>query len=99
MSIPARKIPPGVGHGQAPSRLVYTDQTGTVRCVSREAIRELPEEFSETLTALCHDLQLALDCIAVFGGVPTPVALAILRDIEPAHAAIDMAVRGGKKVH
>lgn len=84
----------------AEDRLVYADQSGTVRCASAAALARLPEEFEPALTALAADLQLALDCIAVFGGVPTPVLLAILRNIEPAHAAIDMAVRGdGKKVH
>jgi len=39
------------------------------------------------------DLQLALDCIAIWGAIPIPVAKAILRNIEPAHAAIDMAIR------
>ncbi len=77
-------------------RLVYTDTSGTVRCISGNALAAMPEEFGEVLTALCADLQLALDCINVFGGVPTPVALAILRNIEPAHAAIDLAVRSGR---
>jgi hypothetical protein len=77
----------------AMSRLVYTDATGTVRCVSAQSLAALPIEFLSVLDELARNLQLALDCCAVFGGVPTPVALAILKNIEPAHTAIDLAVR------
>jgi hypothetical protein len=74
-------------------RAVYIDALGNARCISAQAIAAMPSEFGDVLTELCSNLQLALDCIGVFGGVPTPVALAILRNIEPAHAAIDLAVR------
>ena len=74
-------------------RLVYTDANGSVHCVSPKALAALPSEFEDTLTELILNLQLALDCNATFGGIPTPVAMALLRNIEPAHAAIDLAVR------
>lgn len=74
-------------------RVVYIDQLGDVQCVDGRAIAAVPTAFDGTLSALCNDLQLALDCIRVFGGMPVPVAKAILRNIEPAHTAIDLAVR------
>jgi hypothetical protein len=74
-------------------RVVYIDQYGDVQCASSKLIAAIPSEFAEALTALTADLELALDCLRIFHGVPIPVAKAILRNIEPAQAAIDMAVR------
>jgi hypothetical protein len=36
---------------------------------------------------------LAIECLDQFGGIPLPVAREILRNMEPARAAIDMCVR------
>lgn len=83
--------------GQSQNRMVYIDQHGNARCMSAKAISAMPSEFVDCLTALCADMQLALDCLDEFGGVPVPVALAILRNMEPALAAIDMAVRCARK--
>ena len=74
-------------------RLVYTDTNGSIHCISPAALAALPSEFEDALTELILNLQLALDCNATFGGIPKPVAMALLRNIEPAHAAIDLAVR------
>ena len=63
-------------------------------CLSGRGIARVPDEFSDVLKVLSDDLRLALECIQTFGGVPIPVAKAILRNIEPAHAAIDMAISG-----
>lgn len=76
--------------------LVYTDQHGKAQCVNAAALVELPSGFVATLLTLSVDLELAIDCLHIFGGVPVPVAKAILRNIEPARAAIDMAVRGSQ---
>jgi hypothetical protein len=78
---------------QAEDRLVYIDQSGKPQCMSGKAVAALPESFDTALTKICAEMQLALDCIKVFGAIPLPVAKAILRDMEPAQAAIDMAVR------
>lgn len=77
-----------------PNRIVYIDGHGGPQCFTvTGGVVNIPAEFNSALTALCGDLQLALECIKLFGGVPIPVAKAILRNAEPAHAAIDMAVR------
>ena len=74
-------------------RMVYVDAAGDPQCVSACGAVKIPAEFDEVLTALCAYMQLALDCIQLLGGVPGPVAQAILRNIEPAQAAIDWALR------
>jgi hypothetical protein len=74
-------------------RLVYIDDKGKPVCVSANAIAAVPSCFSETLLALTADLDLAMDCLRLLGGIPLPVAKAILRNLEPAHAALDMAMR------
>lgn len=83
---------------QPQNRMVYIDQYGDVQCISAKAVSTIPSEFGDCLKTLCSDLQLALDCIELFGGVPECVAKAVLRNMEPAHAAIDMAVRCSRKV-
>lgn len=83
---------------QPQNRLVYIDQFGDVKCISAKVVNAVPSEFGDCLKTLCCDMQLALDCIDEFGGVPVPVAKAILRNMEPAHAAIDMAIRCSPKV-
>ena len=82
---------------QPVSRVAYIDQFGDVKCVSAKGAKPIPSEFGDCLQTLCDDLQLALDCLKLFGGVPVPVAKAILRNMEPAHAAIDMAIRCSPK--
>lgn len=74
-------------------RLICIDQNGKPLCISDKAIKPMPSEFGDCLKTLCGDLQLALDCIDVFGGVPECVARTILRNMEPAHTAIDIAIR------
>ena len=74
----------------------FTDHTGNLRCADTKAFAPVPTEFCNVLIVLAADLQLALECIDAFGAVPIPVAEAILRNIEPAHAAIDMAVRAAR---
>jgi hypothetical protein len=78
-------------------RLVYVDSCGNPRFISPKAVAAMPSEFGDVLTELCDNLQLAIDCNLTFGGIPTPVALALLRSIEPAHVAIDMAIRSGRQ--
>jgi hypothetical protein len=65
-----------------------------MQCYSTKAVGQLPSEFESALKAICADMELALDCLKIYGGIPLPVAKAILRNMEPAHAAIDMCVRG-----
>ncbi|MGO8759338.1 MAG: hypothetical protein ACLQG3_14560 [Terracidiphilus sp.] len=78
-------------------RVAYIDANGDAACITREGgVAEVPREFSTTLRTLCSDLELALDCIEVFGGVPLSVARAILRNIDPAQAALDLAFKSGK---
>jgi hypothetical protein len=77
------------------NRLAYIDSHGKPQCVSCKSLADVPSEFIGSLKALHSDLELALECLSIFKGIPLPVAKAILRNIEPAHAAIDMAVRQG----
>lgn len=77
---------------KSPDRMVYLRGNMTPRCISASALALIPEELEEPLFAPVNDLQLAVDCIPVFGGVPLPVAHAILRNLEPARAAIHMAI-------
>jgi hypothetical protein len=81
-------------------RIVSIDQRGKLQCISAKAVAAVPSDFITVLNTLCNDMQLALDCLDQFGGVPLPVARAILRNMEPAHDAIDMCVRmaGSQKV-
>jgi len=81
-----------------PDRMVYmrmhevaTDDIP--RSISGRDLARVPAEFTGVLTALSGDLQLALDCIPVFGGMPIQVARALLRNLEPARAAIDYAIK------
>jgi hypothetical protein len=80
------------------NRLAYIDLHGNPQCASCKSLADVPSEFIGALKALHSDLELALDCLHIFKGIPLPVAKAILRNIEPAHAAIDMAVRMGGDV-
>jgi hypothetical protein len=80
---------------QTEDRLVYTGPDGDVHCISSKALVVIPAAFEEMVATLCSDLRLARDCAMVFGGIPLPVAQAILRNMEPAHAAFDMAILNG----
>jgi hypothetical protein len=79
------------------SHLTYADARGQIRCVSPQAVAAIPAEFERVLDELCDEIRLALECIALFGGVPIPVARAILRRMEPAHAAIDLRLAAPRK--
>jgi hypothetical protein len=70
---------------------------GAPGCMTAEDTVELPLEFARCLQTLADDLDLALDCVAIFGGVPVPVATAILRNMEPVTAALDLAIRSPRK--
>ena len=74
-------------------RIITVDERGKAQCHSCKAIADVPSDFIGTLKALSSDLELAMDCMKVFKGIPLPVAKAILRNLEPALAAIDMCVR------
>ena len=63
-------------------RIVSIDAHGRARCINAGTAVEIPFLFGD-----------ALECKRLFGVVPMPVTKAILRNIEPAHAAIDMAIR------
>jgi len=74
-------------------RIVSIDAHGRARCINAGTAVEIPFLFGDALTNLAADLELAIECKRLFGVVPMPVTKAILRNIEPAHAAIDMAIR------
>ena len=78
----------------ASDRVVSINHFGETQCVTHaDGVLSLPAEFKDALQVLCDYLQLALDYIELFGGVPVPVAKAILRSAEPAHAAIDLTMK------
>jgi hypothetical protein len=75
-------------------RVVSMDSRGRARCFDQAGGNvEIPTLFGCVLDDLAADLELAIECNRLFGVVPVPVAKAILRNIEPARAAIDMAIR------
>lgn len=75
------------------NRLVWIDEAGEPTCITiHGGIAKIPAEFGETLTAMCDDLALAEECVALFGGVPIPVAKAILRHMDLARAVLGLIV-------
>jgi hypothetical protein len=70
------------------NRLAYIDAAGEPHCVSATACPQASVEFVESLDALARDLNLAADCVSLFQGVPRPVALALLRNLNRASAAV-----------
>jgi hypothetical protein len=78
-------------------RIITTRPNGEFICVTKDGgVIALPSEFATTLQALRADLDLALECIEVFHGIPIPVAKAIQRNLEPAQAALDLALKSGE---
>jgi hypothetical protein len=77
-------------------RLIYTDANGDIGCITRHrGIVRIPSEFKSDLQTLATDLNFALDCIAVFGGIPVPVAKGIQHNLESAQTAIDLGLKSG----
>jgi hypothetical protein len=82
--------------------MVYIDsRDATPHCATCEGIVATPPGFSGELNALIGDLQLALDCIAIFGGVPIPVKqdlvrkMASMRDALAANHILHDVMRAG----
>jgi hypothetical protein len=75
------------------NRMAYVDEKGNVHCVGSKALVTIPSEFGNVLSDLSADIQLALVCIETWGAIPIPVARAVQRNLEPARAALDMAIR------
>jgi hypothetical protein len=75
------------------NRMVYMDEHGAAHCVVSKALVTIPSEFGDVLTTLHADIQLALVYIETWGAIPIPVARAVQRNLEPARAALDMAIR------
>jgi len=75
------------------SDFMYFDAEGALRRVSGPGIAEVPSEFSGVLEKLWINLRLAQDCLLTFDGIPVPVAHEILRNLEPVHVALDMAIK------
>jgi hypothetical protein len=78
-------------------RMVYIRMGGEPGCMTAKDTVKFPAEFERNLKALADDLSLALDCVAIFGGIPIPLAKAILRNIEPVTAALDLAIKSQRK--
>ena len=73
---------------QDEDRVVYIDHAGKAQCVSAKAVAKLPTSFDEALTTLCADMHMqSLTQRA------RQYQHFNVRNIEPAQAAIDMAVR------
>ena len=81
---------------QPQDRIAYIDANGP-QCIEAKGLVQIPAEFDEVLAVLYRDLGTALGCAQIFGGVPRPVAEAILRNLEPARCAIDLAVNRERK--
>jgi hypothetical protein len=80
-------------------RLVYIDEFGGTACVESRGAIKVGNETHDALAVLSRDLQLALDCIDLWGRVPIPVAEAIVRSAKPALAYMIAigAVHGARK--
>jgi hypothetical protein len=63
-------------------RLVYIDRVGVPHCATCEGTIPAPPGFVDQLTALRNDIDLAVDCIGIFGGVPIPVKQAICKNLN-----------------
>ena len=61
--------------------------------IEREMVKFTPE-LGLSLEVLASDMLLAIECVEIFGGIPRPVAEAIVRNIDPIVAAIDQALCG-----
>jgi hypothetical protein len=94
---PNKHIVSTIDHDKNDTRIItYRNANGKIVEMNFHAVVQIPANFYSALNLLINDLQLALDCIDLLGAMPVPVAKAILRNIEPAQAAIDMAVRRAK---
>ena len=80
----------------AQDRMVYIDSEGP-QCIEAKGLVQIPAEFDDVLITLHRDLGTAIDCARIFGGVPRPVAEAVLMNLEPARCAIDLAVNRDRK--
>jgi hypothetical protein len=75
-------------------RLAYVDSNGDMKCVTRSAsVVAIPAEFRDALRRLRSDLDLALECIELWGGVPVPVTRAILRGTDQTIAALGAGLK------
>jgi hypothetical protein len=82
---------------ESEDRIAYVDGNGDAKCIVRQAgLVKIPAEFKDALRMLRCDLELALECVDLWGGVPAPVAMAILRGQDLVVAALDMGLKSGK---
>jgi hypothetical protein len=58
------------------------DRSGLPHCATCEGVIPAPPGFKDELAALRNDIDLALDCIGIFGGVPIPVKQAICKHLS-----------------
>ena len=69
--------------------ITYIDtRTGTPHCATCEGIVATQPGFSGELNALIGDLQFALDCVAIFGGIPIPVKQDLCRKMGAVSASL-----------
>jgi len=78
-------------------RIAYVDSNGDMKCIVCDgALVKIPTEFKEALRMLRSDLDLALECVEIWDGVPAPVATAILRGLDLVVVGLDMGLKAGK---
>ena len=78
-------------------RVAYVDGNGDMKCIVRDgALVKIPAEFKDALRMLRSNLDLALECVEVWDGVPAPVAKAILRGLDLVVVGLDMGLKAGK---
>ena len=78
-------------------RMVYLDGQGELACATAQGLVNLPSDFEDALISLGREVDLAIDCMPTFGGIPRPVAEALRKRLEVAQCAIDLALRGTQK--
>ncbi len=79
---------------QPQDRMVYLKGNNGPRCITAKDLVPIPADFIAASVKLSRDLRLALDCFLAFGGVPRALAQDVLRNLEPAQAGFDLAVKG-----
>jgi hypothetical protein len=82
-----------MGTGEDRTVITYLDGDGKPTCTVFEGVVEPSPAWPLAMQVLANDLQLAIECMSIFGGVPIPVAEAIIRGAKEVCEGLDSLVR------
>jgi hypothetical protein len=68
--------------------LVSIDRKGQPYCAAADALVHGTPDLSAALDEWSTNSALAVDCVTLWGGIPLPVAKAMLRSLELLHTAL-----------